>query len=118
MEPDSMPVEKPDSVPVSDPTVRTNGPSGWTVGVVAPPPVETASAAADRLRDSITALCDLGWIWPGGVCTSLRAKVAPQSRKLDALANELAAQRGKHVTEGAYWILLDALDHMRNSLHP
>lgn len=118
IEPDSMPVEMPDSLPTTDTTVRTNGPSGWTVGIVAPPPAETASAAADRLRDSITSLCALGWVSPGGVCTSLRAKVASQSQKLDALANELAAQRGKHVNEGAYWILLDALDHIRKSLQP
>ncbi len=118
VEPDSMPVELADSVPTTDTTVRTNGPTGWTVGVVVPPPVESASAAADRLRNVITSLCGIGWISPGGVCTSLRAKVATQRQMLDALANELRGQRGKHVNEGAYWILLDAIEHAATSLRP
>ena len=118
VEPDSMPMEKPDSVPTQDTTVRTNGPSGWTIGIVAAPPVETASAAASRLRDAITTLCTFGWISPSGICNSLQAKASPHREQLNALAHELDAQRGKHLSEGAYWMLVDAVEHAQASLQP
>lgn len=117
-EPDSMPAERPDSIPTIDTIVRTNGPTGWTVGIVAPPPVESAIAATDRLRSSVSTLCDLDLISPIGVCTSLQANLASPTPRLDAIAQELEAQRGKHISEGAYWILVDRLDHLRQSIRP
>lgn len=109
--PDSMPVELPDSVATRDTTVRVNGPTGWTLGILAPPPDEPASAAANRLRNVISRLCTLAWISPGGVCTSLMTKVSPQREQLDALMHELQAQRGKGVSEGAYQIIVEAIEH-------
>lgn len=118
VEPDSMPVEKPDSVSATDTTVRANGPRGWTLGIVTAPPLESASAAANRLHNAIATLCALAWVSPSGVCASLQAKAGVQRERLDALASELEAQRGKHVSEGAYWILVDAIAHVRASPHP
>lgn len=118
VEPDSMPVEKPDSVSAADTTVRANGPGGWTLGIIAPPPLESASAAANRLHNAIATLCALAWVSPSGVCTSLQAKAGVPRERLDALASKLEAQRGKHVSEGAYWILVEAIAHVRTSPHP
>lgn len=115
VEPDSMPVETPDSVATTDTTVRVNGPKGWTLGVVAPPPSESAIGAVNRLRDAIASVCALGWISPRGVCTSLLAKVAAQREQLEALTHELEAQRGKGVSEGAYWVIVEAIDHVTAS---
>jgi hypothetical protein len=116
--PDSMPVEMPDSGVTNDTIVHVNGPTGWTLGILAPPPDESASTAANRLSEVISRLCSLEWISPRGVCTSLLAKVSHQREQLDALTHELQAQRGKGVSEGAYVIIVEAIEHVRASPAP
>lgn len=112
------PWEAPDTVDVGDdvpPSVRgeSTGPrgpgnfatdSGLTVGIVPFPSDRSRAALLMRLKGLEQVACARGWIDNLGVCTSLRVKI--DHGDTDALLNELEAQRGKHVNDSAYFLLV------------
>lgn len=98
--------------PGSDTVVDVPGVQGTTIGVVPFPPDNSVSGLATRLGALIDQACALGWIDNRGICNSLKAKVGTDPGSLGALANELNAQRGKHVSEAAYLLLSDNLQYM------
>jgi hypothetical protein len=99
-------VEPPD---VAD-APRATGPgafandSGTTVGVVPFPIDRSRGALLARLGALLSDVCARGWIDNAGVCTSLRTKI--EHEQTGALVNELDAQRGKHVNDLAYFLLV------------
>jgi hypothetical protein len=95
------------TVPINDTTVTMLGPTGWTVDVSPMPQDLSAPALVARLNGLITRACGRGWIDDPGVCNSLTVKTAPYTGPLNALIDELNAQRGQHVNEAAYILLLD-----------
>lgn len=78
---------------------------GRTVGIVAVPADASPEALRSRLGSLLNEACTLGWIDSRGVCNSLRVKLGPQKGGLQAMRNELEAQRGKHVSESAFALL-------------
>lgn len=95
--------------PIRAPPFWTNSFAGVTIGPVPAPGIGTpTSALLDDLDRMTSQSCDLGWIAPAGVCTSLSAKLTmPEGRAWDPkpFLAELDAQRGTHVSEEAYWLL-------------
>lgn len=100
----------------SDDSVAIDGVTGFTVGVGPLPTDLSPDALARRLTGLVGRACELGWIDNRGVCTSLEAKVLPQRDSLDALRHELDAQRGKHVSETAYVLLVANVDELSSRL--
>jgi hypothetical protein len=96
----------PDSSLSADTTVTIKGSKGFTIGVGAMPADLSSAALTIRLAGLIDRACALGWIDNRGVCNSLKAKAEARSGPLNAMLNELAAQRGKHVSDDAYLLLL------------
>ena len=78
--------------------------SGMTVGIVPFPADRSRAALLVRLARLTTQACALGWIDNAGVCNSLQAKIRDGNDR--ALANELEAQRDKHVNASAYFLLM------------
>lgn len=95
----------PDSSLSADTTVTIKGSKGFTIGVGAMPADLSSAALSIRLAGLIDRVCALGWIDNDGVCNSLKAKAKAKSGSLNAMRNELDAQRGKHVSEDAYLLL-------------
>jgi hypothetical protein len=78
--------------------------AGLTVGVEPAPADQSVGALTGRLSTLLDGACNLGWVLrPQGVCTSLQVKL--REGQLGAFLNELDAQRGKSVTETAYFLL-------------
>jgi hypothetical protein len=94
-----------DTLTMQDTVVDIVGLRGTTVGIVDLPADRSPGALATRLSALIDQLCALGWIDNNGICNSLRVKATAAAGPLNALRNELSAQRGKHVSEEAYTIL-------------
>ena len=98
------------------------------IGVVPPPGGGTGGTvvlAAEQLAQA----CDsTGWIDSRGVCNSLSEKLAAASasltrndttsarNQLGAFVDELDAQRGKHVSDNAYWLLKTNAEYVLNHL--
>jgi hypothetical protein len=94
----------------SDDSVAIDGVTGFTVGVGALPADRGPEALAKRLAGLVERACQLMWIDERGVCNSLQVTVRPQRESLGALRRELDAQRGKHVSEMAYVLLVANID--------
>jgi len=70
----------------------------------------------------------MGWITNRGICRSLEAKLqnaesalleddnAGAQRVMNAFANELNAQRGKHVPEAAYLMLATMREYLLRNM--
>jgi hypothetical protein len=78
--------------------------SGVTLGVVPFPADRSRAALLARLDGLVADACARGWIDNQGVCTSLQVKI--QHDQTGALLNELDAQRGQHVNDLAYFLLV------------
>ena len=99
-----------------DPLV-TNAIHIRVVGVVAADPSASVASLLSRLGTLLAESCALGWVSNAGICQSLQAKVYAASSavlrgdpgaatsQLNALINELNAQRGKQVDDNAYFLL-------------
>ena len=109
---DTTPVVAP-----SDPLYE-NSVLGKTVGIEPFPADLSPVNLVRRLQELTAETCgELGWIDNPGVCNSLRVKLENGERsllqgrtnaargQLEALLNELEAQRGQHVNDSAYWLL-------------
>lgn len=68
-------------------------------------PDRSSAALTVHLSGLIDRVCALGWINNDDVCNSLKAKAKAKSEPLSSILHELDAQRGKHVSEGAYLLL-------------
>jgi len=101
----------------SDPLYE-NSVLGKTVGIEPFPTDVSPTNLVRRLQVLTDETCgELGWIDNRGVCNSLRVKLENAERSLqrgrtnaargplEALLNELEAQRGQHVNDSAYWLL-------------
>ena len=107
----ATPYQAPDTIEAADVSSEelAAGPgasaadSGLTVGVVPFPADRSRSALLHRLTTMLDRVCMRGWVDNQGVCNSLRVKI--DHDQMDALLNELSAQRGKHVNETAYFLL-------------
>ena len=101
----------------SDPLYE-NSVLGQTVGIEPFPSDLSPENLVVRLRALTDETCGaLGWIDNAGVFNSLRVKLENAERsllrgrtnaargQLEALLNELEAQRGQHVNDSAYWLL-------------
>jgi hypothetical protein len=98
------------------------------VGVGPAPSATSASSVAGLLSNSIASICSSGDAEQRGVCHSLQVKLraseaARTSGKLEAargslnaLLNELSAQRGKGVSETAYFLLSLQVSILREKL--
>lgn len=81
-----------------------------------PPPADPVDHLG-AVRSDLLEVCELGWIDESRVCNSLERKLvgaidalerddpAAARDKLESFLAELDAQRGKHVSENAYWLL-------------
>jgi hypothetical protein len=107
------PFTPPDTVEPPDVAASGDSPGGpgnsaadsWvTVGVVPFPADRSRVALLARLGGLLRDACARGWVDSQGVCTSLEAKI--QHGDSGALLNELEAQRGKHVNDLAYFLLV------------
>jgi hypothetical protein len=78
--------------------------SGVTIGIVPFPADRSRAALLARLGTLLQDACTRGWIDNQGVCTSLEVKIRHGDAR--ALLNELEAQRGKHLNELAYFLLV------------
>ena len=105
-----------DSSPVYDTLMVVNGVTGKTIGVVPPPADRSSGALATRLLNLIGEVCDLGWVDENGVCNSLKVKARPERGPLEAMLNELDAQRGRHVNAAAYALLTDNARYLLSRL--
>ncbi|MBX6332764.1 MAG: hypothetical protein IRY91_13030 [Gemmatimonadaceae bacterium] len=94
----------------ADDSVAIDGVTGFTVGVGPLPADRGPEGLAKRLAGLVERACRLGWIDERGVCNSLQVKVRPRRESLSALRRELDAQRGKHVSETAYVLLVANVD--------
>ncbi len=105
-----------DSLPPK-PTVWENAVSGYTLGVDPLPTAASPASLGARLRNLLVRSCRLGWIDPPGVCNSLLVKLDAATRsigkgsfesargQLQALANEVEAQRDHKLTSEAASLL-------------
>jgi hypothetical protein len=84
--------------------------AGLTVGVVPPPDDQSEAALTGRLLGLLDDACALGWIAPRGICNSLEVKI--RKGNFEPLLQELEAQRGKHVTETAYFLIRANAEHI------
>jgi hypothetical protein len=121
-----LPEHKPDTTDVAPPTANpepidvldAHSVRGITLGVEPFPVGVSPSVLLDRVQAFLPQLCgDLAWITNQGICNSLHVKLRNAQRsvtsanqeaargQLAAFLNELEAQRGKHVTDSAYWLL-------------
>ena len=100
----------------SDDSVAIDGVTGFTVGVGSLPADHGPEALAKRLVGLVERACQLRWIDERGVCNSLQVKVRPRRESLSALHQELDAQRGKHVNETAYVLLVANIDALLKRL--
>lgn len=99
-----------------------------TLGVVSAPIDQSASALVDYLTALVAQSCELDWVSDPGTCTSLSQKLAAVStslglgdttaarKQLGAFDGELDAQRDKHVSENAYWLLKANTSYVRERL--
>ena len=106
-----------DSLRAEPDPLLTNAIHFRVVGVVAADPSASAPALVSRLGVLLAESCSLGWVSNAGVCQSLQAKIDAASsalqrgdlgaatNQLNALINELNAQRGKQVDDNAYFLL-------------
>jgi hypothetical protein len=94
-----------DTVTTLDTLIEVHGQRGFTVGVVPFPADLTPSTLAKRLAALIDQSCEIEWIDDRRTCDELRANATPAPAPLRALLDELAKQRGKHVSEPAYLLL-------------
>ncbi|MGB7211166.1 MAG: hypothetical protein WBC97_00915 [Gemmatimonadales bacterium] len=88
-----------------------------TIGVVPAPSSSSSTDLIALLQAASSNACTMAWISNAGICTSLSQKLTAASAsltrgdttaaktQLGALQHELDAQRGKHVTDNAYWLL-------------
>ena len=88
-----------------------------TIGIVPVPEANSGVGLVLFLEAARSGACDLTWISSPGICNSLAQKLTAASAalargdtvaakdQLGAFRNELDAQRGKHVSENAYWLL-------------
>lgn len=107
--------EADETDPARPPPFWSNSFAGVTVGPVPAPPAGTDQATLlAGLAQAIDRACQLGWISPAGICTSLAAKVATDGGRWDAkpFLAELTAQRGNHVSEEAYGLLRVNADYI------
>ena len=103
---DSVITDSPsDTSSVHDTLIVVHGAQGLTVGIVSFPADLSTTSLAHRLSGLLTQACALGWIDNEGICNSLKVKVKADANSLNALLNELSAQRGKHVSEAAYLLI-------------
>lgn len=104
-------------IPPSDPLLENSVP-GKTVGIEPFPDDLSPTDLLRRLRELTDQTCgELGWIDNAGICNSLDKKLQNAERSLErgransargqlgGFLNELQAQRGKHVSDSAYWLL-------------
>lgn len=106
---------------------------GFTLGPVSAPSLTDAGILMDRLASLKHQAFSLGWIYgPGadGIVQSLDAKLdaakaslARGDRKtaanqLNAFIRELQAQRGKHVSDNAYYLLATNAQYILTKLGP
>jgi hypothetical protein len=102
--PDTVePADLPDAPRPTGPGAFAND-SGTTIGVVPFPADRSRAALVSRLGDLVTDACARGWIDNEGVCNSLQVKV--REGQFRALLSELRAQRGQHVNDLAYFLLV------------
>lgn len=89
-----------------------------TIGVVPAPSISSSADLIAFLQTASSNACTMAWISNAGICNSLTQKLAAASaslargdtttakHQLGAFENELDAQRGKRVSENAYWLLM------------
>lgn len=87
-----------------------------TVGIV-PQPVATSSGMLDRLSTLSSRACELAWVAPASICSSLSARLSvartalakgqngTARSEIDAYIADLEARRGGEVSESAYALL-------------
>lgn len=98
------------------PSIWVDAAEALTVGIV-PKPVATSSGMLDRLSTLSSRACELAWVAPGSICSSLTARLSDASTALargqkrtarseiDAYIADLEASRGGAVSESAYALL-------------
>lgn len=119
---------RPHDFVVSNPRDE-NSVLGKTVGIEPFPTDLSPVNLVRRLQELTDETCgELGWIDNPGVCNSLRRKLENAERslrrgptnaaegQLNALLNELEAQRGEHVNDSAYWLLRSNAEFVLSAL--
>lgn len=89
---------------------------GKTVGVVPPPVDQSNKGLTVWLRGQTRQACALRWIDNTGTCKSILAKL--ENGSFAELQNELRAQRGKHVTEEGYALLVTTVSRLQQGTVP
>lgn len=102
--------------------------TGMTIGPKAPPKVFDGASAVKGLSAVIVEAEKLGWLKTAGLFRSLEAKLEAASKKLEsddrktalnilnALLNEVEAQKGKNLSAEAYALLYYNLDYILKQL--
>jgi hypothetical protein len=98
-----------------------------TVGIV-PPPTGTAAVLLARLSTLSSRACELAWIAPASVCSSLTARLSAAAAavakgekrtarsEIDAYVADLEARRGAEVSESAHALLWPNAKSLRQRL--